>query len=372
MVHIRGSHSCYDEWCSRGNPGWGYEDLFPFFQQERQAITRGDDPHDGHLAFVRATSDLGFAAEFLVKNILNSRRHSTAAAYLEPALQRPNVEIRSAAHVTRLLGGDGRIAGVEYVRDGRSEQARAQRDVVLCAGAIDTPKLLMHSGIGAAAELRAHGIPVVVDLPGVGANLQDHLKLSVRWKGKTTLPGSRVVASVFTSSSREENDLQVIVGRGLDQPDDCITITVSHLKPRSRGSVTLAAVDPFAAPRIRMNYLSDPYDVSVLVEGVVLVRRLGESRAYDHLRGEEIEPGVSVQDLAQFARQKADSIYHAAGTCRMGPASDRDAVVDSELRVHGVDGLRVADASIMPTIVNAPTHAACVMIGEKCAAMIAR
>jgi choline dehydrogenase len=228
----------------------------------------------------------------------------------------------------------------------------------------------MRSGIGPADALRAHGIPVVLDLPGVGANLQDHLKLSVRWTGKTRLSGSTVVAGLFTSSSRDEGDVQVIVGRGLDQPDDFVTITVSHLKPRSRGVVTLAAADPVAAPRIRVNYLSDPHDVDVLVEGVALARRFGESRAYDHLRAEEIEPGQSHQDLASFARQNADSIYHAAGTCRMGPASDRAAVVDADLRVHGIDGVRVADASIMPVIVNAPTHAACVVIGEKCASII--
>jgi choline dehydrogenase len=181
-----------------------------------------------------------------------------------------------------------------------------------------------------------------------------------------------VVAGLFTSSSRDEGDLQVIVGRGLDQADDFITITVSHLKPRSRGALTLASADPSAAPRIRVNYLSDPHDVDVLIEGVALARRFGESPAYDRLRAEEIEPGVSIQDLAQFARQKADSIYHAAGTCRMGPASDGEAVVDADLRVHGIDGVRVADASIMPVIVDAPTHAACVMIGEKCAAILAR
>jgi len=377
MVHIRGSRSCYDGWRSRGNPGWGYEDLLPFFQQERQAITRGDDPHDGHLAFVQAAGDLGLAAEFLPKNVLNGRRHSTAAAYLEPALQRPNVEIRSSAHALRLLvegerGSARRVAGVEYLRDGRREQVRARGEVVLCAGAIDSPKLLMLSGIGAADDLRTQGIGVAVDLPGVGRNLQDHLKLSVRWKGKTTLPGSAVVAGLFTSSSVEHGDLQLISGRGLDQPDEMITITVSHLKPRSRGSVALRSANAIDAPIIRANYLTDPHDVDVLVEGVALARRLGESRAYDRLRAMEMEPGSSIDDVAQFARAKADSIYHAAGTCRMGPASERDAVVDSDLRVHGIDGLRIADASIMPAIVDAPTHAASVMIGEKCAAMIAR
>jgi choline dehydrogenase len=372
MVHIRGSGSCYDGWRARGNPGWGYEDLLPFFQHDGQlAITRGTDPHEGHLAFLRAAGDLGLTAEFLPKNILNGRRHTMAAAYLGPTLRRPNVEIRSSAHAIRLMLEGRRVLGVEYARHGRREQVRAVRETVLCAGAIDSPKLLMLSGIGAADDLRARGLTVVADLPGVGSNLQDHLKLSVRWTGKTTLPGSTTVAGLFTSSSAGEDDLQVIVGRGLDQPDPFITITVSHVKPRSRGSVSLRTTDPLGTPVIRANYLTDPHDVAVLIEGVTLARRFGETRAYERLRGEEIEPGASMHDLAQFVRDKADSIYHAAGTCRMGPASDRDAVVDDRLRVHGIDGVRVADASIMPDIVNAPTHAACVMIGEKCAAMIA-
>lgn len=386
MVHIRGSRSCFDAWRARGNPGWGYEDVRPFFDLDRPlAIAPGDDPHESHLAFLQAAGEIGFDANprhdfngpepqgvagFLPKNILNGQRHSTAAAFLEPARRRSTVDIRSSAHATRLLLDGRRVVGVEYLHDGRREQARARREVVLCAGAIDSPKLLMLSGIGAADALRAHGIAVVADLPGVGRHLQDHLKLSVRWESKKRLPGSLTVAGLLTSSSSEEGDLQVIVGRGLDQPEDIVTITVSHLKPRSRGSLALRSTNAMDAPIIRANYLTDAHDVHVLVEGVALARRLGESRAYDHLRGVEIEPGTSIQDVAQFVRVKADSIYHAAGTCRMGPASDRDAVVDSELRVHGIDGLRVADASIMPAIVNAPTHAACVMIGEKCAALL--
>jgi choline dehydrogenase len=387
MVHIRGSRSCFDRWRDRGNPGWGYDELEPFLAHDRQlAIVPDGHPHDSHLAFLQAAADLGFAVDpqhdfngpepqgvagFFPKNIRDGRRLSTAAAFLDPACRRSNVAIRSSVHVTRVLLEGHRVVGVEYLCDGQLERERASREVVLCAGAIDTPKLLMLSGIGAADDLRTLGIPALVDLPGVGANLQDHLKLSIRWKGKATLRGSTMVAGLFTSSSREEGDLQVIVGRGLEQPDDVITITVSHLKPRSRGAITLRTSDPLVAPVIRANYLAESHDVSVLVEGVALARRFGESRAYDALRGEEIEPGMSVHDLAQFARQKADSIYHASGTCRMGPAADREAVVDAALRVHGLDGVRIADASIMPEIVNAPTHAACVMIGEKCAAIIA-
>ncbi len=386
MVHIRGSRSSYDGWCARGNPGWAYDELLPFFERARQqAVTQAGDPHESHLAFLDAAGELGFevnphhdfnadaldVAGFLPKNILNGRRHSSAAAFLEPAVRRENVDVLSAVNATRLLMEGRRVVGVEYARGGRLECVRARREVVLCAGAIDTPKLLMLSGIGPAADLRRHGIAVAADLPGVGSHLQDHLKLSIRWKGRTTIAGSTVVAGLITSSSADHGDLQVIVGRGLDQPDQMVTITISHLKPRSRGSVALGSSDAMAPPIIRANYLTEAHDVAVLIEGIALARRFGESRAYARLRAEEIEPGLPVQDLAQFARQKADSIYHAAGTCRMGPAADRSAVVDHELRVHGIDGVRVADGSIMPEIVSAPTHAACAMIGEKCATLIA-
>ena len=224
MVHIRGSRSCFDGWRASGNPGWGYDELTPFLARDRQlAIVQGDDPHDSHAAFLRAAGELGFGvnpshdfngpnpqgvAGFLPKNILDGRRHSTAAAFLAPALQRPNVEVRSPVHVTRMLLRGPRVVGVECVRGNRREVVRAQQEVVVCAGAIGTPMLLMRSGIGPAADLRPHGIPVIVDLPGVGANLQDHLKLSVRWRGQTRLPGSSVVAGLFTSSSRDEGDLR--------------------------------------------------------------------------------------------------------------------------------------------------------------------
>jgi choline dehydrogenase len=389
MAYIRGSRVCFERWRALGNPGWGYDDLLPVFERgERMlAVTECLDPHAGHHAFLAAASAQGFAADarhdfdapapegvagFYRKNILHGQRHSTAAAFLAPALARPNVEIRSSAHATRLVLEGRRVAGVEYLREGRLERVRASRDVVLCAGAVDSPRLLMLSGIGAAGDLRALGIPVAADLPGVGRNLQDHPKLSVRWKGKTSLPGSTVTAGLFArSSSASVADLQFYVGRGIDQPDESITITASMVQPRSRGSIALRASDPLAAPIIRANYLTDAHDVEVLVEGAALARQLGASRAYDHLRAEEIEPGLSIQDLARFARAHADTIYHPVGTCRMGPASDRESVVDHELRVHGFDGVHVADASIMPEIVNAPTHAACVMIGEKCASIIA-
>lgn len=391
MAYVRGSRACFDEWRSFGNAGWGYEDLLPLFTRAERtlAVNHCADPHASHLAFLEAASALGFRADprhdfngpapegvagFYQKNILNGRRHSAAAAFLVPALTRPNLEIRSPAIVTRLVIEGRRVIGVEYVSGRHVARVRANREVVLCAGAVDSPRLLMLSGIGPADDLRAHGIAVAVDRPGVGRNLQDHPKLSIRWTGRTRLPGSTVTAGLLTSAASDPvPDLQFYVGRGVDQPDDAVTITVSLVRPQSRGAVSLPSPDPFAAPIIRVNYLREQADMHTLVAGVKLARRLGASRAYDHLRADEIEPGSSAASddaLVSFARQKSDTIYHAAGTCRMGPASDRDAVVDDRLRVHGIEGVRVADASIMPVIVNAPTHAACVMIGEACASIL--
>ncbi len=405
MTHIRGHRLCFDGWEALGNPGWGYDDLLPFFRQSERydggasayrgtdgplAVSRGRDPHAGHQAFLQAAAQQGFRADadhdfngpelegiagFYQKNILNGRRHSTAAAFLVPILSRPNVEVRTSASVTRLMTEGRRVVGVEYIQDGRRQQVRARREVVLSAGAVDSPRLLMLSGIGPADQLRAQGIPIVQDLAGVGRNMQDHLKLSIRWAGKTTLPGSTVTAGLFTASTpMTPPDLQFYVGRGLETPDTFVTITVSLVRPRSRGTIALRSADPAAPPLIRGNYLQAQADVDALVQGTRLARALGNARAYDALRAEEVEPGPassSAADLERFARQKADTIYHPAGTCRMGPAADTTAVVDAQLRVHGVDGLRVADASIMPDVVNATTHAACVAIGERCATLIA-
>jgi choline dehydrogenase len=352
-------------------------------------VSRCTDPHASHHAFLRASEEHGFRADplhdfnrpepdgvagFFPKNIVNGRRHSAAAAFLEPVLARPNVEIRSSARVTRLILESTRVVGVEFVTGGLLQRVRAAREVVLAAGAVDSPRLLMLSGVGPADDLRRHRIPVVAHVPGVGANLQDHLKLSIRWRGKSTLPGSTVTAGLFTSgTSASPADLQFYVGRGLEQPDALMTITVSLVRTRSRGSIALALADPMAAPLILARYLQEQIDVDTLAEGVRLVRMFGNARAYDGLRSEEIEPGSSATtkpEIERFIREKADSIYHVAGTCRMGPASAADSVVDAELRVHGVEGLRVADASIMPELPNAPPHAACVAIGEKCADLL--
>lgn len=410
MAHIRGHRGSFDRWRDLGNPGWGYDELLPLFRRSERndgvpseyrgtsgplTVAACRDPHDGHRAFLEAAAGAGFRADpafdfnvpapenvagFYQKNILDGRRHSAAAAFLVPVLSRSNLEVRTQAQATRLLFSGRRTVGIEYRRGGTVETATVEREVILCGGAVESPKLLMLSGVGPADALRSLGLKVVSDLPGVGGNLQDHLRVSIRFAGKTVLPGSTVTAGLFTSSVAPSSapgptmpDLQFYVGRGLDQPDRFITLTVSHVAPKSRGLIQLRSADPQEAPVIRAHYLQDPADVAALVQGVHLIRRLAAAPAYVALRGAEAEPSLNAKtdtEIAALVRGTADTIFHAAGTCRMGPAADRRAVVDAQLKVRGVSGLRVADASIMPEVVSATTHAACVMIGEKAAELL--
>ena len=409
MAFIRGHQFCFDRWERAGNPGWGYDAVLPYFKKSERnelgetqyrggsgplAVSLCTDPHAAHKAFLAAVAQQQFkvdarydfnqptpvnVAGYYQKNILDGKRHSVADAFLAPARSRSNLEVRSLCQATKIVFDGRKAVAIEYLRDGKPETTRAAREIILCGGVIDTPKLLMLSGIGPAAHLKANGIAVVADVPGVGKNLQDHLKLSVRWAGKTELPGSTVTAGMFVRSNPanygDPPDLQFYVGRGLETPDRFITITVSLTFPRSRGEVTLRSADPLAAPIIRANYLQEQADVDALVRGVKLARYFAEADAYNDLKGEELTPGATATsdaDLAAFARRESDTIYHGAGTCKMGPDSDASAVVDPSLRVRGVDGVRVADGSIMPEVVNATTHAACVMIGEKASELVTR
>jgi choline dehydrogenase len=402
MTFIRGHQFCFDRWERAGNPGWGYEALLPYFKKSERhemgetphrgadgplAVSLCTDPHAGHRAFLAAVAQQQFkvdarydfnqptpvnVAGYYQKNILDGKRHSVADAFLTPILSRPNLEVRSQCHATKILFEGKKATGLNYLRDGKPETARASRQIVLAGGVIDSPKLLMLSGIGPADHLKSLGIPVVADVAGVGKNFQDHLKLSIRWNGKTELPGSTVTAGMFVRSDPavygDPPDLQFYVGRGVETPDRFITITVSLVFPKSRGEVTLRSADPLAPPIIRANYLQEQADVNALVRGVKLARYFGEADSYADLKGDELLPGPAAKsdaDLAAFARRDSDTIYHGAGTCKMGPDGDATAVVDPSLRVRGVDGLRVADGSIMPEVVNATTNAACVMIGEK-------
>ena len=343
------------------------------------------DPHAGHLAFLEAAREMGFAARpdwdfngpqqeqgagFYQKNIRAGRRHSAATAFLAPVLKRPNLVVWPETRLLRLTTSGRRITGVEVARGKTVERITAAREVIVAAGVIESPKILMLSGIGPADELRSHGIEVVADLPGVGANLHDHPRVSLRWASRQPLPASTVSAGLFTYSQRGATprppDLQFYVGRGLDVVDQFVTLTVALSQPRSRGVVRLRSADPMAAPIITPGYFSAEEDLDALVEGARLAHALANTRAYDALRGAPSDPDGSVRtasDLRAFVRRTADTIFHPVGTCRMG--SGDGAVVDARLRVHSVEGLRVADGSVMPVTVNSQTHAACVMIGEK-------
>ena len=403
MAWARGHRLCFDEWARLAGPAWSYRALLPYFRRVEDnsrgaseyhgaggPLTVADttDPHAGHLAFLEAARERGFdaapdfdfdgprqerGAGFYQKNIRNGQRHSTAAAFLVPVLSRPNLVVWSQTQALRLTFEGRRATGVDVLRAGAPAHARSRREIILSAGAIDSPKLLMLSGVGPADALRRHGIQVVHDLPGVGANLQDHLRVSVRWTGRQSLPGSRVSAGLFTYSRAAAArgaagipDIQFYVGRGIDTPDPFITLTVAMSQPASRGTITLRSADPVAPPVIRANYLSAPGDLDAMVEGVRLAQALAASKAYEPLRGAPADPDDTVRtdaDVRAFIRRAADTIFHAAGTCRMGTGPD--AVVDPTLRVHGLEGLRVADASIFPVNLNAQIHAACVVIGDR-------
>ena len=408
MAYTRGHRLCYQAWQEAAGASWGYDALLPVFKRIEDnsrgasdvhgaggplAVSDTTDPHAGHLAFLEAARERGFqsradfdfdgprqdgGAGFYQKNIKAGRRHSAAAAYLVPALGRPNLVVWSQTQALRVTFQAQRATGVDVLRAGERAHARARREIILSAGAIESPKLLMLSGIGPADALRRHGLSVQHNAPAVGSNLEDHLRVSVRWAARQPLPPSTVSAGLFTFSKAAAArrgaapDLQFYVGRGLDVADPFVTLTVAMSQPASRGAITLRSANPVDPPVIRANYLTAPSDLDAMVEGVRLAQALASSKAYDAIRGEAVDPNSSVRtdaDVRDFIRRAADTIFHPCCTCRMG--RDRDAVVDAELRVRGVTGLRVADASVFPAALNSQIHAACVAIGEKAAEIMA-
>lgn len=407
-AYVRGHQLDFDGWAQEAGPAWSYREVLPYFRKAEDnvrgaspyhgaggemAVADTTDPHAGHLAFLEAARELGFAADpqwdfngaqqengagFYQKNIRAGLRHSAAAGFLTPILGRPNLTVRPHSQVRRLLFTGNRVTGVEYLRGGGVgakpvvERVNVRREVIVSAGVIESPKILMLSGIGPADHLRSHGIAVVRDLPGVGANLHDHPRIGFRWTGLTTLPGSSVSAGLLTHSVRGANpgtpDLQFYVGRGLSAPDPAIAFSVTLCRPHSRGSISLRSDDPLAAPLIRAGYFTDARDMDAALEAVRLARAIASSRAYNHLRGAAADPldsETTPDQVRAFVRRTCSTIYHPGGTCRMGRGAG--SVVDPHLKVHGIEGLRVADASIMPTVVNAQTNAACWMIGERAA-----
>jgi choline dehydrogenase-like flavoprotein len=435
MVYMRGHRADYDHWASLGNEGWGWSDVLPYFKRAEHN-ERGADAYHGTggplnvmdlvtpnrfgPVFVEAGVQAGFPANrdfngpeqegVGMYQVTHKRgeRCSAAKAYLTPNLTRPNLKVITGAHTTRVLMEGRRAAGVEYVQDGATHRLRASREVIVCAGALLSPQILMLSGIGPAAHLREHGIAVVHDAPGVGANLHDHVDvvqvvdaphlkdlfgLSLtgiaraikgihEWRNYRTgmLTTNYAEAGGFIKSAPHEAipDLQLhfVIGKLVDHGRKTTfghgySCHVCILRPASRGSVKLAGNDPLAAPLIDPNFLAEREDVERLVRGFKLMRHILTQPALAGYRGRELAASAAAQtddEIEQFIRDRADTIYHPVGTCRMGP--EPTDVVDARLRVKGVQGLRVVDASVMPRIVGGNTNAPTIMIAEKAADMI--
>lgn len=429
MIYVRGNRLDYDFWASLGNSAWGFDDVLPYFKKS-QMQERGASEHHGtrgpiHVsdlryvnpltrAFLFAANDLGVPANSDFNGATqdgaglyqvtqkNGSRHSAADAYLEPALHRKNLKIVTGAHSTRVLLEAQRAVGVEYLHDGATVEVRAEREVILAGGTINSPQLLMLSGIGPADELRRVGVSAIHDLPGVGKNLQDHPMVSVGYL--CTKPVSMATAEsipnflrylVFkrgplvsnvaeaglflrTRAQLDVPDLQLLFGpayyvnHGLTpRKEHCFGFGPTLVTPESRGSISLKSTNPLDAPAIRANYLSTDADMRVIIEGVKLSRRLAHTKPFAQYRGAELHPGTQAQndeEIVQFIRAEAQTLYHPVGTCKMG--NDPMAVVDDQLRVHGIEALRVVDASIMPRIIAGNTNAPTIMIAEKAADMI--
>jgi choline dehydrogenase len=435
MVYIRGHPRDYDQWRQTGLAGWGYADVLPYFMRAERLEGGGDDYHgsDGPLHISKAASRNPIYAAFIAAggqaghpltsdfngfrqegfgpyqlNIKDGRRWSAAAAYLHPALPRPNLTAEIGARTTRLLLEKGRVVGVEFVQSGVTRQVFADAEVLLCAGAVQSPQILQLSGIGAPDDLSAAGITPRHALPGVGANLQDHLDVTLSWETsgvKTAWSHSRGLNRLATGLSYllfnqgfgRQNFLEAgafLKSRpDLDRPDlqlhcvlaimrdhgkqpataDGFSVHVCQLRPQSRGRVGLRSADPFDDPAIAPGYLAAEEDRRALRQGVAITRDLAEQPALQALIAREVEPGVDANsDLAVDAwiRRTAETIYHPVGTCRMGAAGDPLAVTDDGLRLMGLTGLRVVDASVMPTLVGGNTNAPTIMIAEKAADLI--
>jgi 4-pyridoxate dehydrogenase len=440
MGYVRGHAGDYDRWASYGLPSWSFQRVLPYFKraetwEDGETELRGgagplyvrrtktiDPLHEAYIA-AGVEAGFGFTEDYNGKQnegfgwcqwtIRNGRRASTSAAYLRPALRRRNLTVRSRAQATRVVIENRRAVGIEYVRHGHRQIARATREIVLCGGTINTPQLLMLSGIGEPDHLAAFDIHAEAPLRGVGRNLQDHLATALSHRRKDSGPFVRFtridrlavgmarawlfgtgpatdVPSGFMAFLRspETNalpDIQFLFRSApaaakpwiplLERPwSDGFTCRPILLHPESRGTIRLASANPLAAPLIRQNFLATEKDIRTLRAGFRMNREVAGQRALDALRGEEMAPGKAVKTDAEidaYIRNGPATAHHPAGTCRMGPTDDPDSVVDESLRVIGIEGLRIADASVMPDLVGGNINAAVIAIAEKASDLIA-
>lgn len=425
MVFQRGHRVDFDHWAALGNTGWSWADVLPYFKrlenwEHGSSALRGAggpvevsslrDPNPLTRAFVAAAEATGIPANRDYNGETmdgvstaqvtqrRGRRWSTADAYLKPIRARRNLTVMTGTHASRVIIENRRAAGVSLA--GGAGDVRARREVILSAGAFNSPQLLLLSGIGPAAQLLGHHIEVSLDLPGVGRNLQEHAMLVLKYgctephslfaatslgnlgrylllrKGMLTSNICEAVAFVRTHADLTAPDLEiafapVFYDTAHPPKEHAFSIACVCLQPKSSGSVELSSADPVAAPAIHPNFFADRADVDVLLHGVKLARQIAANVAFASCRGAELVPGETARsdaELERFVRQCTETIYHPVGTCRMG--TDEMAVVDPELRVRGIAGLRVADASVMPRIVRAHTNATTIMIAEKAADLI--
>ena len=434
LIYIRGQREDYDHWAALGNAGWGYDDVLPYFvraeynQRGASAYHGGSGPlrvsdigekHELIEAFIAGAAECGVprtedfngatqeGAGYYQLTTWKGWRWSTAKGYLTPARKRANLRVETDAHATSIIFDGQRAVGVNYTQEGKQKSARCTAEVLLAAGAIQSPQLLQLSGIGSAKLLQQHQIAVTHHLPGVGENLQDHLQIRLifecskpittndqlnSWFGQMKLglqwlffrsgplavginQGGCFMRSLPQSKTPDIQfhvaTLSADMAGGEVHPFSGFTMSVCQLRPESRGHIRIKSKDPFAPPEMQPNYLSTEQDRASAIAGLRAARAIAASPAMRAYVKREVKPGLDALDdnaLLEFCRNNGATIFHPSGTCRMG--NDADAVVDARLRVHGIDGLRVVDCSVMPTLVSGNTNAPVVMMAEKAADMI--
>jgi choline dehydrogenase len=409
LLFARGHRASYDAWSGVGAKGWDYADLLPFFQRSETTVGRDGavrgrtgpmavapaaQPHPVVTASLDAAVEVGYTRATDISSgleegvgltdvtVVDGRRQSAADAYLTPALARPNLDVVTDALVHQVRVDGGRCTGVRYSTGNQTVTVGCSDEVVLTAGAVGSPQLLMLSGIGPATHLREVGVEVVLDLPGVGANLHDHPMTGITYTASRPLPPSsnnhgEAFGLMRSDPSLAGPDLQVvfcacpIYDPTLQGPAQGYTILANLMSPHSRGSLRLAGADPLLPPLLDPNYLADNRDLDALVTGLGIVREIGRASALDPWRGEEVLPTPDITDdaaLRAYVRDSLMTYWHYVGTCRIG--MDDMAVVDERLRVRGIDGLRVADASVIPSIPSANTNATVLAIAERAAELL--